>query len=71
MCAVQPWYIDTPLAAPVIQNPKRLGEVCSRTPMDRVGQPGEVSGDSHISLWHSVSGKFHHPTQKAVTALVQ
>ncbi|CAL5223261.1 g5745 [Coccomyxa viridis] len=42
--SVKPWYIDTPLAAPVIQDPKRLGEVCSRTPMDRVGQPGEVSG---------------------------
>lgn len=42
--SIKPWYIDTPLAAPVVQNPKLLAEVCSRTPMLRVGQPEEVSG---------------------------
>ncbi|CAK0784803.1 hypothetical protein CVIRNUC_008007 [Coccomyxa viridis] len=42
--SIKPWYIDTPLAAPVIRHPKLLGEVCAVTPMDRVGQPEEVSG---------------------------
>ncbi|CAL8463014.1 g2548 [Coccomyxa elongata] len=42
--SVKPWYIDTPLAAPVINDPVKLAEVESRTPMKRVGQPEEVSG---------------------------
>ena len=44
MLDMQPWYIDTPLAAPVISDPVKLAEVESRTPMKRVGQPEEVSG---------------------------
>mmetsp|Transcript_7919 Transcript_7919/g.13124 ORF Transcript_7919/g.13124 Transcript_7919/m.13124 type:complete len:312 (-) Transcript_7919:63-998(-) len=40
---VSPWYIDTPLAAPVLQNPEALEYVLNRTPMGRVGQPHEVS----------------------------
>ena len=42
--AVAPWYIDTPLAAPVIKDPVRLGQILTRTPMGRVGQPEEVAG---------------------------
>jgi hypothetical protein len=37
------WYIDTPLAAPVLGNPEALQEVLGRTPMGRVGQASEVS----------------------------
>jgi len=40
---VSPWYIDTPLAQPVLSNPESLGAVLSRTPMKRVGRPEEVS----------------------------
>ena len=39
-----PWYIYTPLAAPVLDNPAFRKEVESRTPMRRVGTPEEVSG---------------------------
>ncbi|KAK9907763.1 hypothetical protein WJX75_009531 [Coccomyxa subellipsoidea] len=42
--SIKPWYIKTPLAAPVLQDPVRLADVVSRTPMGRVGQPEEVSG---------------------------
>eukprot|EP00898_Chlorokybus_atmophyticus_P002185 jgi/Chlat1/2968/Chrsp2S04700 len=41
--AVAPWYIDTPLARPVLEDPVRLGEILARTPMRRVGQPPEVA----------------------------
>jgi tropinone reductase I len=42
--AVVPWYIATPLAAPVLQNPEKLAGILARTPMGRVGQPDEVAG---------------------------
>jgi tropinone reductase I len=42
--AVAPWYIATPLAAPVLQNPEKLAGILARTPMGRVGQPDEVAG---------------------------
>lgn len=42
--AVAPWYIRTPLAAPVLDDPERLARIVARTPMGRVGEPGEVSG---------------------------
>ena len=42
--SVSPWYIDTPLARPVLSNPEKLEKVLERTPMQRVGQPGEISG---------------------------
>lgn len=48
-CALQPWYIETPLAAPVIIDSVKLAEVESRTPMKRVGQPEEVSGSFSYS----------------------
>jgi len=41
--AVAPWYINTPLAQQVLQQPAYLKQVLERTPMDRVGQPEEVA----------------------------
>lgn len=41
--AIAPWYIQTPLAEPVLQNPDFLKDVLSRTPLARVGQPEEVA----------------------------
>lgn len=41
---VSPWYIDTPLASPVLSQPDRLAKILARTPMNRVGQPDEVAG---------------------------
>jgi len=41
--AVAPWYIKTPLASPVLNNPEKLTGILSRTPMQRVGEPEEVA----------------------------
>jgi Tropinone reductase 1 len=41
---VAPWYIQTPLASPVLADPERLAKIVSRTPMGRTGQPVEVAG---------------------------
>ncbi|MEA2042584.1 MAG: glucose 1-dehydrogenase [Bacteroidota bacterium] len=41
--AVAPWYISTPLAQQVLKNSEYKAEVLSRTPMNRVGDPKEVS----------------------------
>ena len=41
--AVVPWYIDTPLARQVLNDPQYLNEVISRTPMKRTGKPEEVA----------------------------
>jgi Tropinone reductase 1 len=41
--AVKPWYIRTPLAAAVLDDPARLASVVGATPMGRVGEPGEVA----------------------------
>jgi Tropinone reductase 1 len=41
--AVAPWYIETPLAKQVLKDQDYLGAVISRTPMKRIGQPGEVA----------------------------
>ncbi|GAB1444528.1 SDR family oxidoreductase [Flammeovirgaceae bacterium] len=40
---VSPWYIDTPLAQPVLSNPEKLKKIIERTPMQRVGQPEEIA----------------------------
>jgi tropinone reductase I len=40
---IAPWYIETPLAEQVLKNPEYLKEVLARTPMKRVGKPGEVA----------------------------
>jgi Tropinone reductase 1 len=41
--AVAPWYIQTPLAEPVLANAEYRNEVIQRTPMGRIGQPAEVA----------------------------
>ncbi|MEO6488037.1 MAG: SDR family oxidoreductase [Thermoanaerobaculia bacterium] len=41
--AVAPWYIRTPLAEPVLQDPVRLAAILARTPAGRVGEPAEVA----------------------------
>lgn len=38
-----PWYIKTPLAEAVLQNPEYLKDVLDRTPLGRVGEPEEVA----------------------------
>lgn len=49
--AVAPWYIRTPLAAPVLDNPGKLAGIVGRTPMGRVGEPIEVaSAVSFLSM---------------------
>jgi Tropinone reductase 1 len=42
--SVSPWYIETPLTTSVLSQPDRLERILARTPMNRVGQPEEVSG---------------------------
>ena len=42
--AVAPWYIETPLVKPVLENDDYFSEVISRTPMKKVGQPADVAG---------------------------
>jgi Tropinone reductase 1 len=41
--AVAPWYISTPLAQTVLQNPTFYDSVISRTPMQKVGNPEDVA----------------------------
>ena len=41
--AIAPWYISTPLAKKVLENPEYLSKVLARTPMGRVGKPEEVA----------------------------
>jgi tropinone reductase I len=41
--AVAPWYIRTPLVAPVLADEARLALILSRTPLGRIGEPGEVA----------------------------
>ena len=40
---VAPWYIRTPLAEPVLQDPERLAKILATTPLGRVGEPEEVA----------------------------
>lgn len=40
---VAPWYIDTPLVAPVLSRPGMLDRVRARTPLQRIGEPSEVA----------------------------
>ena len=42
--AVAPWYIRTPLAEPVLQDPERLAKILAVTPLGRIGEPVEVAG---------------------------
>ena len=41
--AVAPWYIRTPLAQPVLNDPVRLSAILARTPAGRIGEPAEVA----------------------------
>ncbi len=41
--AVAPWYINTPLAAPVLTNPEKRAAILARTPLKRIGEPEEVA----------------------------
>ena len=41
---VAPWYIRTPLAATVLDQPEYLRAVLGRTPAGRIGEPEEVAG---------------------------
>lgn len=42
--SVAPWYIRTPLAEQVLQNPEYLESVLSRTPTRTIGIPEDVAG---------------------------
>ncbi|WP_128545824.1 SDR family oxidoreductase [Larkinella soli] len=41
--AVAPWYVHTPLAEPVLNNPEKRAAILGRTPMGRTGQPEEIA----------------------------
>lgn len=41
--AVAPWYVETPLAAAVLEDPEKRARVLARTPAGRVGEPEEVA----------------------------
>ncbi len=41
--AVAPWYINTPLAAPVFSDKEKLDSIVKRTPLRRIGEPEEVA----------------------------
>jgi Tropinone reductase 1 len=41
--AVAPWYIDTPLVAPVLGDPIARERILARTPLGRVGEPREAA----------------------------
>ncbi len=41
--AVAPWYIRTPLAQPVLEDPVRLAKILAATPAGRIGEPEEVA----------------------------
>ncbi len=40
---VAPWYIRTPLAEPVLNDPARLEKILAVTPLGRIGEPEEVA----------------------------
>lgn len=48
--AVSPWYTLTPLAQQVLQDKEYEAKVLSRTPLKRVAQPDEVSGEQIVQL---------------------
>lgn len=41
--AVSPWYTDTPLARPVLENEEKLDDILSRTPLKRIAEASEVA----------------------------
>lgn len=40
---VAPWYVRTPLVAPVLDDPARRDAILARTPLGRVGEPEDVA----------------------------
>jgi large subunit ribosomal protein L4 len=50
--AVAPWYIRTPLAEPVLNDPERLGKILAATPLGRIGEPEEVPSECGVMLVH-------------------
>lgn len=66
--AVAPWYIRTPLAEPVLNDPVRLEKILSVTPMGQIGEPAEVASvvaflcmpaASYVSgQWVAIDGAF-------------
>jgi tropinone reductase I len=41
---IEPWYIETPLTRPVLEDKEKLTKILEITPMRRIGQPEEISG---------------------------
>ncbi len=41
--AIEPWYIETPLTKPVLENETAMAKILERTPMGRVGMPEEIA----------------------------
>lgn len=41
--AVAPWYINTPLASPVLTNPEKRAGILNRTPLNCIGEANEVA----------------------------
>jgi len=41
--AVAPWYTDTPLVQPVLQDENLYKQILERTPMKRIAQPKEIA----------------------------
>jgi NAD(P)-dependent dehydrogenase (short-subunit alcohol dehydrogenase family) len=42
--AIGPWYFNTPLTEKLLSDPEYLGEIVSRTPLQRVGELHELVG---------------------------
>jgi Tropinone reductase 1 len=41
---VNPWYTQTPLASPVLNDPERAGRIIARTPNGKIATPEDVAG---------------------------
>ncbi len=41
--SIEPWYIDTPLVRPILNDNERLTKIITQTPQKRIGQPQEVA----------------------------
>lgn len=41
--AVEPWYTNTPLAAPVLEDEERRARIVERTPLGRIAEPEDVA----------------------------
>lgn len=41
--SIEPWYIDTLLVSPILNDIERLSKIKAQTPMQRIGKPQEVA----------------------------